>query len=298
MKIVSMNCFSETVSIKKKCKLLKSTRLDILLIEKGFFPSRETARTAIMDGAILVNGEKLTKPGQPVPMDARVELIPSYAKNKFASRGGLKLESALEQFMINPANRICLDIGASTGGFTDCLLKAGASKVYAIDVGYGQLLWQLRQDPRVICIERFNARKLTPAVLYKESERWADLAVIDVSFIALDKILKPCFDSMEVRSGEAVCLVKPQFEIGREKVGKGGVVRNPKDHLSVLDNVIDLANRLQLQVKGLHHSPIKGPAGNIEFLIHLARKHENENIEQQIDAQTVVAKAHKLLNVD
>jgi 23S rRNA (cytidine1920-2'-O)/16S rRNA (cytidine1409-2'-O)-methyltransferase len=293
---------------------LKSTRLDILLIEKGFFPSRETARTAIMDGAILVNGEKQTKPGQPVSADARVELIPSYAKNKFASRGGLKLESALEQFRIDPSNRICLDIGASTGGFTDCLLKAGATKVYAVDVGYGQLLWQLRQDPRVVCIERFNARKLTPALLYKEDEPWANLAVIDVSFIALDKVLKPCFDSLDAKTGEAVCLVKPQFEVGREKVGKGGVVRNPEDHISVLENVLDLANRLHLSVKGIHHSPIKGPAGNIEFLIHLSRKIENENtgdqIERidgikridiesiQIDVQTIVVNAHKLLNVD
>ena len=296
---------------------MKSTRLDILLIERGFFPSRETARTAIMDGAILVNGEKQTKPGQPVSADARVELIPSYAKNKFASRGGLKLESAsaLEHFRIDPLDRICLDIGASTGGFTDCLLKAGATRVYAIDVGYGQLLWQLRQDPRVICIERFNARKLTPAVLYKENEARADLAVMDVSFIAIDKVLQPCFDSMNATTSEAVCLVKPQFEVGREKVGKGGVVRDPEDHVSVLEKVIDLANRLNLIVKGLHHSPIKGPAGNIEFLIHLSRQQESENINAQTaqfdiqstqvgaqsvvtDVRTIVANAHNLLNVD
>jgi 23S rRNA (cytidine1920-2'-O)/16S rRNA (cytidine1409-2'-O)-methyltransferase len=261
-----------------------------------------------MDGAILVNGEKQTKPGQAVSVDARIELIASYAKNKFASRGGLKLESALEQFRIDPLNRVCLDIGASTGGFTDCLLKAGASRVYAVDVGYGQLLWQLRQDPRVVCIERFNARKLTPAVLYKENEPLADLAVMDVSFIAINKVLQPCFDSLDANAAEAVCLVKPQFEIGREKVGKGGVVRDPVDHASVLDNVIDLASRLQLTVKGLHHSPIKGPAGNIEFLIHLSRKKEGEKTSGQIarldkestriDVQTIVANAHKLLNVD
>ena len=261
-----------------------------------------------MDGAILVNGEKQTKPGQAVSADARVELIPSYAKNKFASRGGLKLESALEQFRIDPLKRICLDIGASTGGFTDCLLKAGATKVYAIDVGYGQLLWQLRQDPRVICIERFNARKLSPALLYKENEPWADLAVMDVSFIAINKVLKPCFDSLDANRGEAVCLVKPQFEVGREKVGKGGVVRDPADHVSVLKNVIDFASRSHLNVKALHHSPIKGPAGNIEFLIHLSCKNEGEKTpdqiaqideeSNQIDVQTIVENAHKLLNVD
>ena len=141
----------------------------------------------------LVNGEKQTKPGFAVSVEAEVALIPSYGKNKFASRGGLKLEAALQHFGINPAGRVCLDIGASTGGFTDCLLKTGAVKVYAVDVGYGQLLWQLRQDPRVVCIERFNARKLTPDVLYKDSAQWADLAVLDVSFIALDKVLKPLF---------------------------------------------------------------------------------------------------------
>lgn len=285
-------------SSRKKFELLKSTRLDILLIEKGLFPSRETARTAIMDGAILVNGEKQTKPGQAVSTDATVELIASYAKNKFASRGGLKLESALERFEIDPTGRICLDIGASTGGFTDCLLKAGAVKVYAIDVGYGQLLWQLRQDERVVCIERFNARNLTPTSLYKDSEPCADLAVIDVSFISLDKVLKPCFDSLDGKGSEAICLVKPQFETGREKVGKGGVVRNPEDHEAVLNGVIELAKSLKLEVMGLIHSPLKGPAGNIEFLLHLSNYTKKAGNSELVDVHAIVRQAHELLNVD
>ena len=245
-----------------------------------------------MDGAILVNGEKQTKPGMPVSIKARVELIESYAKNKFASRGGLKLEWALKEFAVDVGGRICLDIGASTGGFTDCLLQNGAMKVFAIDVGYGQLLWQLRQDPRVVCIERFNARKLTATVLYKDDSTWADLAVIDVSFINLEKVLAPTFQCMQGQTSEAICLVKPQFEIGREKVGKGGVVRSPEDHISVIENVVERALQQKLFTQALTHSPIKGPAGNIEFLMHLSRKYDRK----PLDIEAIVSHAHEELN--
>lgn len=269
-------------------------------MERGLFSSRETARTAIMDGAILVNGEKHTKAGMPVSATAKIDLIESYARNKFASRGGLKLESALEKFMILPAGRVCLDIGASTGGFTDCLLQSGAVKVYAIDVGYGQLLWHLRQDPRVVCLERFNARNLSPESLYKDDSEWADLSVVDVSFIALSKVLAPCFNSMKSESCEAICLIKPQFEIGRTKVGKGGVVRSKEDHINVIAEVIEQAAGLQLKAQALTYSPIKGPAGNIEFLIHLKREPREQKKKtapaESVDIEAVVSLAHEELN--
>jgi 23S rRNA (cytidine1920-2'-O)/16S rRNA (cytidine1409-2'-O)-methyltransferase len=262
-----------------KNTFLKNKRLDVLVLEKGFFQSREAVRTAIMSGAILINGQKSTKPGASVPADAKIEIVESYTKAKFVSRGGLKLELALQKFEINPQGRICLDIGASTGGFTDCLLQAGARKVYAIDVGYGQLSWHLRQDKRVVCIERFNARNMNPDSIYREKTDWADLSVIDVSFISLEKILVPVFSTMRRENAEAICLIKPQFEIGREKVGKGGVVRTAEDHISVLNQVQEQMTALGLTMKDLTFSPIKGPAGNIEFLAHVMKTNSDDTVQ-------------------
>jgi 23S rRNA (cytidine1920-2'-O)/16S rRNA (cytidine1409-2'-O)-methyltransferase len=270
---------------------VKGERLDLLVVQKGLLPSRESARTAIMDGAILVNGQKATKPGMPVSPDANIELVASFTTKKFASRGGLKLERALADFQISVKDRICLDIGASTGGFTDCLLKSEAKLVYAIDVGYGQLEWQLRQDTRVRVFERLNARYLTPEKIYGKADQWADLAVIDVSFISLKKIFPACLCSMASGKAEIICLIKPQFEIGREKVGKGGVVNSQQSHIEVIQAVLSEAQSLGLQPHGLVNSPIKGPAGNIEFLAHLSK----DPCAELIDIQSVVLAAHQVL---
>jgi 23S rRNA (cytidine1920-2'-O)/16S rRNA (cytidine1409-2'-O)-methyltransferase len=271
---------------------MKSLRLDILLVERGLFASREEARTAIMDGAIIINGEKKEKPGIPVPVDAQVEIKRDYTAKKFASRGGLKLEKALMDFGIVSQNRICLDIGASTGGFTDCLLKQGALKVYAIDVGYGQLAWNLRNDSRVICLERVNARNLNESTLYKSGEPWATLAVVDVSFISLEKILGPCASVMQPEASEFICLIKPQFEVGREKVGKGGVVRSQLDHCAAIEKTIKAAHNINYHAVNLVHSPVKGPAGNIEFLIHLSKEEASHSME----VAGIVDAAHKALS--
>ena len=276
----------QTATGLRKTHFLKSKRLDVLVLEQGFFPSREAVRTAIMSGAVLINGQKSTKPGASVPVDAKIEILESYAKTKFVSRGGLKLELALDKFHISPEGRICLDIGASTGGFTDCLLQAGARKVYAIDVGYGQLSWHLRQDARVICMERFNARHMTPESIYSDGEDCADLAVVDVSFISLEKILGPVFATLSLDNAEAICLIKPQFEIGREKVGKGGVVRTMEDHISVLKKVKEQIRTLGLSVNHLTYSPIKGPAGNIEFLAHVMKTNSDDNVHLDMSVTT------------
>jgi 23S rRNA (cytidine1920-2'-O)/16S rRNA (cytidine1409-2'-O)-methyltransferase len=270
---------------------VKGERLDLLVVQKGLLPSRESARTAIMDGAILVNGQKATKPGMPVSPDSNIELVASFTTKKFVSRGGLKLERALDVFQISVRDRICLDIGASTGGFTDCLLKAEAKLVYAIDVGYGQLEWQLRQDARVRVFERLNARYLTPEKLYGEADQRADLAVIDVSFISLKKILPACLCSMGSAKVEIICLIKPQFEIGREKVGKGGVVHSQQSHVEVIQSVLAEAQSMGLQPHGLINSPLKGPAGNIEFLAYLSK----DQTAQPTDVQSVVSAAHQEL---
>ncbi|MDP3508314.1 MAG: TlyA family RNA methyltransferase [Candidatus Melainabacteria bacterium] len=248
-------------------------RLDQILVARQLFPSRESARTAIMDGGILVNGEKLTKPGQAVSVEANIELIASYNRCAYVSRGGLKLEKALKTFSIAPEGRICIDAGASTGGFTDCLLQAGAALVYAIDVGYGQLDWSLRSNSRVHTLERTNIRFLTAEKLYGERlHEMATLAVADLSFISVTKVLDALLNLMSENERELVILVKPQFEAGREKVGKGGVVREPASHVEVLHSVIDFAQRQRLEVHGLTYSPVKGPSGNIEYLLWLKYK--------------------------
>jgi len=258
----------------------KKSRLDVLVVERGLFDTRQTAQTAIMDGAVLVNGEKMTKPGMSVAQDARIELIGSFSMPKFVGRGGLKLEKALLEFSIDVTNRLCIDVGASTGGFTDCLLQQGAAKVYAIDVGYGQLDWSLRNDARVVVMERINVRYIEPQMLYPQADSaWATFLVADVSFISLSKIFSACVRVLQPDSSQLVCLIKPQFEVGREQVGKGGVVKSSEAHIQSISAVMDSAESVGLRVRGLTYSPITGPAGNIEYLVHLANFGDSNAIE-------------------
>ena len=241
---------------------MSGVRLDQRLVELGHFESREKARATIMSGLVYVNGQKADKPGLAVKEDAKIEV--RGAACPYVSRGGFKLEKALRVFPISPEGKVCIDCGASTGGFTDVLLKNGAARVYAVDVGYGQLDWKLRGDPRVVCMERTNARYLTHEQIPQE----LDFASVDVSFISLGLIL-PALDGLLSPEGEAVCLVKPQFEAGREKVGKKGVVRDPAVHLEVLEAFLRHTKENHFTVLGITYSPIRGPEGNIEYLGYL-----------------------------
>ncbi|MBA3857922.1 MAG: TlyA family rRNA (cytidine-2'-O)-methyltransferase [Cyanobacteria bacterium PR.3.49] len=274
-------------------KAAKSERLDTLVVERGLFATKESARTAIMEGFVLVDGKPVTKPGQSVKTECAVSLSASYQPPRYVSRGGLKLEKALKEFNIDVSGRICLDVGASTGGFTDCLLKHGATCVYSIDVGYGQLDWRLRQDNRVKVFERVNARNLTPDQLYGDAaakESWADFACMDVSFISAFKVLPGVLHSMNETCAEFVILVKPQFEAGRQSVGHGGVVRDPAVHRQVLERAVETAAQIGLFAQAISYSPIKGPKGNIEFLLHL-----KSNQAEHINLEAIVAKAHEEL---
>lgn len=257
-------------------------RLDVVLVEKGFAPSREKAKAIIMSGIVFVDNQKADKAGMTIPEDAEVEVRGK--TNSFVSRGGLKIEKALKFFDINPDGLCCMDIGASTGGFTDCLLTKGARKVFSIDVGYGQLAWKLRQDPRVVCMERTNIRYVTPDMLDGEKP---ELAVIDVSFISL-KLVLPVVAQLLDEHGRVACLIKPQFEAGKGKVGKKGVVREPEIHLEVLEAFLENAHASGFHVYNLTFSPIRGPEGNIEFLGYLGRDGE----DQEIDLKALVAEAH------
>jgi len=271
----------------------KSERLDTVVVERGLFATKESARTAIMEGFVLVDGKPVTKPGQAVKTECSVMLSAAYQPPRYVSRGGLKLEKALQDFKIDVSGRTCLDVGASTGGFTDCLLKHGAAYVYSIDVGYGQLDWTLRKDERVKVLERVNARNLTPDQLYAQGtakEEWADFACMDVSFISAFKVLPGVLQSMCDTRSEFVVLVKPQFEAGRQSVGHGGVVRDPAVHLEVLERAVEMAGGLRLFAQAVSFSPIKGPKGNIEFLLHLSR-----NDAAPVDLSAVVQNAHKEL---
>jgi 23S rRNA (cytidine1920-2'-O)/16S rRNA (cytidine1409-2'-O)-methyltransferase len=272
--------------------MAKGQRLDQLILDRGLLPTREVARTAIMDGAVLVNGQKMTKPGMSVSPSAIVEIVAGFAQPKFASRGGLKLEKALDFFGVSAENRVCLDVGASTGGFTDCLLQRGAIKVYAVDVGYGQLDWALRSDERVVVRERLNARNMKPADLYGDGIPDASLVVMDVSFISITKIL-PVLPGVTTNDSnlDVMCLVKPQFEAGRNAVGKGGVVKSPDTHVQVLKYVCDFAESVDLHIAGLTYSPVKGPAGNIEFLAHFRKESGAPNF----DFDQLVNEAHEAL---
>jgi 23S rRNA (cytidine1920-2'-O)/16S rRNA (cytidine1409-2'-O)-methyltransferase len=245
--------------------LKRTVRLDVLLVERGLAPSRERARALVLAGAVTVNGQPVTKAGAAVSPDAEVSLL--VPDHPYVSRGGLKLAHALDAFGINVAGRLALDIGASTGGFTDVLLQRGARQVVALDVGHGQLDWRLRNDPRVVVIERVNARNLVPSVLPPECRHF-DLVTIDVSFISLRQVL-PAVPALLAPGADVVALVKPQFEAGREEVGKGGVVRDDRIRARVLDEVVSAADALGLRRAGVTESPIAGMEGNRELLLHL-----------------------------
>ena len=261
-------------------------RLDVLLTEQGYADTRSKAQAIIMSGQVYVNGQKADKPG--VSYEETVELEVRGQSCPYVSRGGLKLEKALRDFGVKPEGFVCSDSGASTGGFTDCLLQQGAKKVFAIDVGYGQLDWKIRSDERVVVMERTNIRYVTPEDLGEP----LDLSVIDVSFISLKIVLPAIKNLLKPGQGQVLCLIKPQFEAGKEKVGKKGVVREPETHKEVLDNFVALAKELEFTILGLTFSPVKGPEGNIEFLGHLTLA-ETEGIEP--DTADVVAQAHATL---
>lgn len=260
-------------------------RLDVLLVEQGHADTRSKAQAIIMSGLVYVDGQKADKPGtsfeETVSIEVRTGACP------YVSRGGLKLEKALRDFGVNPDGYVCSDSGASTGGFTDCLLQQGASKVFAIDVGYGQLDWKIRSDPRVVVMERTNVRYVTPEDLGEP----LDLSVIDVSFISL-RIVLPVIKTFLKPTGQVLCLIKPQFEAGKEKVGKKGVVRDASVHQEVLDDFVNLVKELEFKILGLTFSPVKGPEGNIEFLAHLTLD-EKDGINP--DTASVVADAHATL---
>ncbi len=260
-------------------------RLDVLLVEQGYADTRSKAQAIIMSGQVYIGEQKVDKPG--MSFEESVQLEVRGAACPYVSRGGLKLEKALRDFGVDPTNYVCSDSGASTGGFTDCLLQQGAKKVFAIDVGYGQLDWKIRSDPRVVVMERTNVRYVTPEQLGEP----LDLSVIDVSFISL-KIVLPVIKTFLKPTGQVLCLIKPQFEAGKDKVGKKGVVRDPETHKEVLDNFVQLVNELEFSILGLTFSPVKGPEGNIEFLAHLTLDNK-PGIEP--DTSAVVAQAHETL---
>ncbi len=239
-------------------------RLDVLLIQKGFFDSRSKAQAVIMSGDVYVDGQKADKPGMTIHVEANIEVRGSVCP--YVSRGGLKLEKALRDFGVDPTGFVCSDSGASTGGFTDCLLQQGAKKVFAIDVGYGQLAWKIRNDERVVVMERTNIRYVTPEQLGEP----LDLSVVDVSFISLKLVLPVIKRLLKQDNGQVLCLIKPQFEAGKENVGKKGVVRDPQIHEEVLKSFVELARTLGFTICNLTFSPVKGPEGNIEFLGHLS----------------------------
>lgn len=262
-------------------------RLDVLLTERLYAETRSKAQAIIMSGNVYVNGQKADKPG--TSYEETVEIEVRGAVCPYVSRGGLKLEKALRDFGVNPEGFVCSDSGASTGGFTDCLLQQGARKVFAIDVGYGQLDWKIRSDARVVVMERTNIRYVTPEDLGEP----LDLSVIDVSFIGLEIVLPTIKNLLKPESGQVLCLIKPQFEAGKENVGKKGVVRDPKIHKAVLDHFVSLVHSLGFTILGLTFSPVKGPEGNIEFLGHLTLA-DVPGIEP--DTAEVVAQAHKTLD--
>jgi len=261
-------------------------RLDVLLTEQGYADSRSKAQAIIMSGQVYVNGQKADKPGVSYEETAQLEVRGAVCP--YVSRGGLKLEKALRDFGVKPVDYVCSDSGASTGGFTDCLLQQGAREVFAIDVGYGQLDWKIRSDERVVVMERTNIRYVTPEDLGEP----LDLSVIDVSFISL-KIVLPTIKTLLKPTGQVLCLIKPQFEAGKAKVGKKGVVREKSTHKEVLDNFVALADELNFKILGLTFSPVKGPEGNIEFLGHLTLA-EAEGIRP--DTAEVVDQAHAALD--
>ena len=271
---------------------VEKERLDVLLVEKGLANSRELAKAYIMAGNVYVDGQKEDKAGTKVAVNADIEVKGS--QMKYVSRGGYKLEKAINEFGVQLEGKICLDIGASTGGFTDCMLQNGASKVYAIDVGYGQFAWKLRQDERVVCLEKTNVRYVTHEQVPDEG----DFASIDVSFISLTKVL-PAVLGVLGPAGQLVCLIKPQFEAGREKVGKKGVVRDINVHREVIEMIVNYVRAQNLGILALDFSPIKGPEGNIEYLIYLDKSQAGMTVEEvENRLEEVVAESHKILSAE
>lgn len=265
-------------------------RLDVLLVKKGLAESREKAKAIIMSGIVYVDDQKEDKAGTSFEETAKIEVRGSTLK--YVSRGGLKLEKAMTHFGATLEGKVCMDVGASTGGFTDCMLQNGAVKVYSVDVGHGQLAWKLRNDPRVVCMEKTNIRYVVPEDIGDKIE----FVSVDVSFISLTKVLGPVKNLM-AEDGQIVCLIKPQFEAGREKVGKKGVVRDKKTHLEVINMVISFAVETGFEVLNLEFSPIKGPEGNIEYLLHLKNHAEGERYENvAVNPEQVVEEAHKQLD--
>lgn len=269
----------------------KKQRLDVLLVEKGLAPSREKAKAIIMAGIVYVDGNKEDKAGTTFPENAVIEV-----KGKtlpYVSRGGLKLEKAMQKFPITLSSKVCMDVGSSTGGFTDCMLQNGATKVYAIDVGHGQLAWKLRNDERVVCMEKTNIRYVVP----EDIDELAAFSSIDVSFISLTKVLLPV-KNLLTEDGQVVCLIKPQFEAGREKVGKKGVVRDRAVHEEVIRMVMDYASSIDFYPLALDFSPVKGPEGNIEYLLFLSKNKQDQEIvdASSIDIKAVVTASHDTLD--
>ncbi len=271
--------------------MAEKKRLDTVIVELGFAETRSKASAIIMAGQIYVNGQKETKAGYSVKEKDVIEFLGK--KMPFVSRGGYKLEKAMKSFNITLDNFVCMDIGASTGGFTDCMLQCGASKVYSIDVGYGQLAWKLRTDERVVNLERTNFRYLTKEIVTEE----IDFASIDVSFISLKKILPVLFDFLKF-NGQTVALIKPQFEAGKDKVGKKGVVRDENTHKEVIAGIVDFAYETGFSVLNLDFSPIRGPEGNIEYLVYLSKTTDKKLHISEAEINTVVQKSHSELSGD
>ena len=266
-------------------------RLDVLLVKRNLADSREKAKAIIMSGNVFVEGQREDKAGTTFPEEVNIEVRGHVLP--YVSRGGLKLEKAMKEFHVTVDGKVCTDVGSSTGGFTDCMLQNGAVKVYSIDVGYGQLDWKLRNDPRVVCMEKTNIRYVVP----EDLEGPAAFSSIDVSFISLTKVLLPVRNLL-TEDGEIVCLIKPQFEAGREKVGKKGVVRDPKVHEEVIEKVRDYAMSISMEPCHLSFSPIKGPEGNIEYLLHLKKHPEGTGVTDslKVSVEAVVAEAHGQLD--
>ncbi|MGL6187134.1 MAG: TlyA family RNA methyltransferase [Clostridium chrysemydis] len=263
----------------------KKERLDILLVDKGIIESREKAKTSIMAGLVFIDGQRVDKPGAKVNVDSEIEF--KGKKLKYVSRGGLKLEKALKEFPLTLEGKVCMDIGASTGGFTDCMLQNGAKKVFSVDVGYGQFAWKLRTDERVVCMERTNIRYVTPEDIGEK----IDFASIDVSFISL-KTIMPATINLLSDVGEVIALIKPQFEAGKGKVGKKGVVRELSIHKEVVYGIVDFLLENNLNIINLSFSPIKGPEGNIEYLVYFSKDLNKETNFKREDVETIVTASH------
>lgn len=261
-------------------------RLDVMMVNRGLAESREKAKAIIMSGIVYVDNIKEDKAGSTFDEKAQIEVRGNTLK--YVSRGGLKLEKAMDCFGVSLAGKVAMDVGSSTGGFTDCMLQNGAVKVYSVDVGHGQLAWKLRNDERVVCMEKTNIRYVTP----DDIEDRIEFASIDVSFISLTKVLSPVKELL-TDDGEIVCLIKPQFEAGREKVGKKGVVRDQKVHVEVVEMIVDFARQIGFKTLDLSYSPIKGPEGNIEYLLYITKDQTKEN--KEFDIKAMVEESHRSL---